>query len=79
MAQGSITILDKFKLDLVNGIHDFDADTFKIFLSTAGLPAASTATAKSNFAEVTAGGTYTASGATTTITTSEPSAGTTRS
>jgi hypothetical protein len=63
---------NQFVEDLVNGVHDFDAHTFKIYLSNT-TPSASLDLVKTDLAEIAAGNGYTAGGATTTITTSEAS------
>lgn len=67
MATGNT--FNNFALDLINGIHDFDAHTFKVYLSNAA-PNAETHTVKANVAEISAGNGYTAGGNATTITTS---------
>lgn len=61
-----------FVEDLIEGVHDFDAHTFKVYLSNA-TPSASADTVKADLAEISAGNGYTAGGETTTITTSEAS------
>lgn len=63
-----------FSEQLVRGVHDFDAHTFKVYLSN-NAPSASN-TVKTDIAEISAGNGYTAGGATTTVTVSE-SVGTT--
>lgn len=60
----------QFSEDLVEGVHDFDAHTFKVYLSNAA-PSASADAVKTDMAEISAGNGYTAGGATTTIATSE--------
>lgn len=57
--------------DLVEGVHDWDAHTFKLLLTNTA-PVA-TNTVKANLTEITAGNGYTAGGGTTTITTSQAS------
>jgi hypothetical protein len=73
MAQGDIIIFDQFLLDLGEKIHDLSSDTFKLGLvNSATTPATTTgdprwgAGGTTNFDtnEVTAGGNYTAEGAT---------------
>lgn len=59
-----------FTEQLIEGIHDFDAHTFKVYLSNAA-PSASLDAIKTDLAEISAGNGYTAGGATTTISTSE--------
>lgn len=75
MATSSYNKFQDFSEQLVEGIHDFDAHTFKVYLSNAA-PSASADAVKADMAEISAGNGYTAGGATTTITTSE-SGGTT--
>lgn len=57
----------KFVEDLIEGVHDFDAHTFKIYL-TAATPDASADTVKGDLTEIGGSGGYTSK--TTTITTS---------
>ena len=59
-----------FVEDLVEGVHDFDAHTFKVYLSNT-TPDAALDAVKADMAEIAAGAGYTAGGGTTTITTSE--------
>ena len=65
MAQGDITVFDLFKLDLCDGAHDFENDSFKVGLISEGTPAASTADldfdGSASFTEV-SGTNYTAGG-----------------
>lgn len=63
----------QFTKDLIDGVHDFDAHTFKVMLTN--VAPVNTNTIKANLTEISAGNGYTAGGATTTITTST-SAGT---
>lgn len=58
-----------FVEDLIEGVHDFDAHTFKIMLTNSA-PVA-TNTVKADLTEISAGNGYTAGGTATTITTSE--------
>lgn len=58
----------QFVKDLIDGVHDFDAHTFKVMLTNTA-PVA-TNTIKSNLTEISAGSGYTAGGTATTITTS---------
>lgn len=60
-----------FVEDLIEGVHDFDAHTFKIMLVNTA-PVA-TNTVKADLTEISAGNGYTAGGTATTITTSETS------
>ena len=59
-----------FVEDLIEGVHDFDANTFKVYLSNTA-PNAATHAVKADLAEIAAGNGYTAGGTATTITTSE--------
>ena len=59
-----------FSEQLIRGIHDFDAHTFKVYLSNAA-PSASADAVKADLAEITAGNGYTAGGNATTITVAE--------
>src|SRR5690242_8109000 len=62
---------NQFTKDLVDGVHDFDADTFKFYLSNA-TPSASADAVKADLAEITNQNGYTAP-VTTTISTSTSS------
>ena len=59
---------NQYVLDLANGVHDWDAHTYKLMLTNTA-PVA-TNSVKANLTEITAGNGYTAGGAATTITTS---------
>lgn len=59
---------NQFVKDLIDGVHDWDAHTFKVLLTNTA-PVA-TNTIKSDLTEITAGSGYTAGGTATTITTS---------
>jgi hypothetical protein len=59
---------NQFVKDFVDGVHDFDAHTFKVMLVSV-LPVA-TNSIKTNLTEISAGNGYSAGGGTTTITTS---------
>ena len=59
-----------FSEQLIRGIHDFDAHTFKVYLTNAA-PSASLDAVKTDLAEITAGNGYTAGGNATTITLAE--------
>lgn len=61
-----------FVEDLIEGVHDFDAHTFKIMLSNTA-PNASTHTVRADSTEISAGNGYSSGGTATTITTSESS------
>ena len=63
----------QFTKDLIDGVHDFDAHTFKVMLTNTA--PVNTNTVKANLTEIAAGSGYTAGGTATTITTST-SAGT---
>ncbi len=65
-----------FSEQLVRGTHDFDANTFKVYLSN-DTPSASADAIKADLAEISAGNGYTAGGATTTITVAETTGTTT--
>lgn len=64
----------QFTKDLVDGVHDFDAHTFKVMLTNQTPGQANTM--KANLTEISAGSGYTAGGNTTTITTSTNGTGT---
>ena len=59
---------NQFTKDLIDGVHDFDAHTFKVMLTNTA-PVA-TNSVKADITEISAGSGYTAGGPTTTITTS---------
>ncbi len=59
---------NQFVKDLIDGVHDFDAHTFKVMLTNTA-PVA-TNTIKANITEISAGSGYTAGGTATTISTS---------
>lgn len=59
---------NQYVLDLANGVHDWDAHTYKLMLTNTA-PVA-TNSVKADLTEITAGNGYTAGGAATTITTS---------
>jgi hypothetical protein len=59
-----------FSEQLVLGTHDFDANTFKVYLSNA-TPSQSADAVKADLAEISGGNGYTTPGETTTITVSE--------
>lgn len=61
-----------FADQLVRGVHDFDAHTFKVALTNTA-PNVATHTSLSNITEISAGNGYTAGGTATTITPSETS------
>lgn len=63
----------QFTKDLIDGVHDFDAHTFKVMLTNvAPVP---TNSVKADLTEISAGNGYTAGGGTTTITTSTNGSG----
>ena len=61
----------QFTKDLIDGVHDFDAHTFKVMLTNSA--PVNTNTVKANLTDISAGNGYTAGGSTTTITTSTSS------
>jgi hypothetical protein len=61
----------QFTKDLIDGVHDFDAHTFKVMLTNTA--PVNTNSVKANLTEITAGSGYTAGGTATTITTSTSS------
>jgi hypothetical protein len=65
-----------FSEQLIRGTHDFDANTFKVYLTNAA-PSASLDAVKADLAEITAGNGYPSGGGTTTITVAEASGTTT--
>lgn len=65
-----------FSEQLIRGVHDFDAHTFKVYLTNTA-PSASADAVKADLAEITAGNGYTAGGTATTITLSETTGTTT--
>ena len=65
-----------FSEQLVNGVQDFDANTYKVMLVNSPAPLATDAT-KSNLTEISAGNGYSAGGTATTIAVSETSGTTT--
>lgn len=65
-----------FSEQLVNGVHNFSSNTFKVYLSNT-TPSASADSVKADLPEISAGNGYTAGGATTTITVSETTGTTT--
>lgn len=70
---------DDFSEQIVLGVHDFDTDVFKIYLSNA-TPSASADAVKGDLAEITATNGYPSGGTATTVTVAgdTPVAGTTR-
>ena len=62
---------NQFTKDLIDGVHDFDAHTFKVMLTNTA-PVA-TNSVKADLTEISAGNGYTAGGSATTITTSTSS------
>ncbi len=65
-----------FSEQLIRGIHDFDAHTFKVYLTNTA-PSASADAVKADLAEISAGNGYTAGGTATTITVAETTGTTT--
>jgi len=72
MPTASFFKFNQFTKDLIDGVHDFDAHTFKIYLTNAA-PSAAADAVKADLAEISAGGGYTAGGNTTSISTSTSS------
>ena len=70
VALASYNKFQDFTEQLIEGIHDFDAHTFKVYL-TNNAPSASLDAVIADLAEISAGNGYTAGGTATTITTSE--------
>ena len=62
---------NQFTKDLIDGVHDFDAHTFKVMLTNTA-PTSSN-TVKANLTEISSGNGYTAGGTATTISTSTSS------
>ena len=71
----TVTKFQDFSEQLIRGIHDWDAHTFKVMLTSVA-PVA-TNTVKTDLTDITAGNGYTAGGATTTIAVSETTGTTT--
>lgn len=65
-----------FSEQLIRGVHDFDAHTFKVYLTNTA-PSASLDAVKADLAEISAGNGYTAGGTATTITLAETTGTTT--
>jgi hypothetical protein len=65
-----------FSEQLIRGVHDFDAHTFKVYLTNAA-PSASADAVKADLAEISAANGYPAGGTATTITLAETSGTTT--
>jgi hypothetical protein len=65
------TKFNQFTKDLIDGVHDFDAHTFKVMLALTAPVAANSV--KADLTEIAAGNGYTAGGTATTITTSTAS------
>jgi hypothetical protein len=65
-----------FSEQLIRGVHDWDAHTFKVYLSNA-VPSASADAVKADLAEIAVGNGYVAGGSATTISISEVSGTTT--
>lgn len=62
---------NQFTKDLIDGVHDFDAHTFKVMLTNTA--PVNTNTVKANLTEISAGNGYTAGGTATTLSTSTSS------
>lgn len=74
MAVSAYYKFDQFVEDLIKGIHDFDADTYKVALSNT-LPTAGATYAAIAATEIAAGNGYTAGGNALTLTSVEQTAG----
>ena len=62
MAQGDFTLFEEFSLNIADGSHDMNSDTFSLILITT-LPTAADATPdRADYTEVTNGGGYTTGG-----------------
>lgn len=66
MATASFFKFNDFLEQLVRGVHDFDAHTFKVYLTNAA-PDAAADTVKADLAEISAGNGYTAGGEAVTV------------
>lgn len=75
MATSAWNKFNDFSEQLVRGVHDFDANTFKIVLTNSAPTAANTVL--TDITQIANGGGYTTGGATTTISISETSGTTT--
>jgi hypothetical protein len=75
MATSAWNKFNDFSEQLVRGVHDFDANTFKVVLTNSAPTAANTIL--TDITQIANGGGYTTGGATTTITISETSGTTT--
>jgi hypothetical protein len=75
MATSAWNKFNDFSEQLVRGVHDFDANTFKVVLTNSAPTAANTIL--SDITQIANGGGYTTGGETTTITISETSGTTT--
>jgi len=75
MATSAWNKFNDFSEQLVRGVHDFDANTFKVVLTNSAPTAANTIL--TDITQITGSGGYTTGGATTTITISETSGTTT--
>ena len=72
MARGDVVLFEEFAKTIGDGSHDLDNDTFKVMLVSDTSILASTATPDSaDFTEVTGGTSYTAGGATVSVTWTE--------
>lgn len=67
----AFTKFNQFTKDLIDGVHDFDAHTFKLLLTNSAPVVGNTI--KANLTEITAGNGYSAGGPTTAIATSTSS------
>jgi len=76
MAQGDLTIFNQAKLAVLNAVHDFDSDTYKVAFITSTPVATQTSPTLSDYTECTAGGNYSSGGFTMTAAALSESSGT---
>jgi len=76
MATSAWNKFDDFSEQLVRGVHDFDADTFKVVLASSA-PSATNTQLSNITSQLSTGGGYTSGGETTTISIAEVSGTTT--
>jgi len=76
MAQGDLTIFNEAKLAVLNAVHDFDSDTFKVAFITSTPVIAQATPTLGDYTECTAGGNYSSGGFTMTAAALAESSGT---
>ena len=76
MAQGDLTIFNEAKTAVLNAVHDFDSDTFKVAFITSIPVVAQTTPTLGDYTECTAGGNYPSGGFTMTAAALAESGGT---